>query len=93
MLNYIYYESHDSVQNNNNQNMTSKYNFVSEPDDALKCLIYLEVAEEPWQHGKCGGLFCKECLDRTGLINPCPNCSDEQPLYFEDNRGKYYRRV
>ena len=27
-----------------------KYNFVSEPEDELTCLICLEVAEEPWQY-------------------------------------------
>ena len=68
--------------------MDSKYNFVSEPDDALKCLICLEIAEDPWQHGKCGRLFCKECLDRHGYTKPCPNCRAEQPQYFEDNRSK-----
>ena len=66
-----------------------KYNFVSEPNDAFKCLICLEVAEEPWQHDKCGKLFCKECLDRHGTLKPCPNCRAEQPQYFLDTRGKY----
>ena len=36
-----------------------KYNFLHDPPDDLKCLICLEVAEEPWQHSKCGRLFCK----------------------------------
>ena len=65
-----------------------KFSFVSEPDDSLKCLICLEVAEEPWEHDMCGRLFCKECLDRHGKDKPCPNCRAEQPQYFEDKRGK-----
>ena len=68
--------------------MASQFSFVSKPDDALKCLICLEVAEEPWQHDKCGRLFCKECLDDYGKVKPCPNCRAEQPQYFEDTRGK-----
>ena len=63
--------------------------FLSEPDDALKCLICLEVAEEPWQHDKCGRLFCRKCLDMHGKDKPCPNCRTEQPQYFEDARSKY----
>ena len=69
--------------------MASKYQLVAEPDDALKCLICLAVAEDPWQHGKCGRLFCKECLDKHGYTKPCPNCRAEQPQYFEDNKSKY----
>ena len=64
-----------------------KYQFVSEPDDALKCLICLEVAEEPWQHGKCGRLFCKKCLDKHGKNKPCPNCRREGPQYLEDGKS------
>ena len=65
-----------------------KYKFLSEPGDALKCLVCLDVAEEPWQHSKCGRLFCSECLDRHGRDKPCPNCRRENPQYFEDSRGK-----
>ena len=46
-----------------------KYQFVSEPDNALKFLICLEVAEEPWQHAECGKLFCKKCLNKLGMRN------------------------
>ena len=67
---------------------SKKYNFVSEPDDALVCAICLEVAEDPWQHGKCGRLLCKECLEKLGRNKPCPNCRMAQPQYFEDNRSK-----
>ena len=70
-----------------------KYNFVSEADDALKCLICLEVAEEPWQHGKCGRLFCKECLDKHGKVQPCPNCRVKQPQYFPDNKSELAKQL
>ena len=69
---------------------SDQYNFVSEPDDALKCPICLEVAEDPRQHEKCGRLFCKECLDRHGKIQPCPYCRDRKPQYFVDARSKFY---
>ena len=67
--------------------IVSKYNFIAEPDGALQCVICLDVAEDPWQHSKCGRLLCKECLEKYGRDKPCPNCRMEQPLYFEDNRG------
>ena len=63
-------------------------NFVSEPDDALKCLICLAVARDPWQHGECGRLFCKKCLDEHGKDKPCPNCRMEQPQYLKDTKSK-----
>ena len=65
------------------------YMFTSEPDDALKCLICSSVAKDPWQHGKCGRLLCKVCIDKYGESNPCPSCLMEQPLYFEDSKSKY----
>ena len=68
--------------------MASKYSFINEPDDALKCLICLEVAEEPWQHSKCGRLFCKVCLDDYGKYKPCPTCRTPHPQYFEDSKSK-----
>ena len=71
----------------NTTSVMDKFRFLSEPDDALKCLICMEVAEEPRQHEKCGRLFCSECLDRHGKDKPCPNCRAEQPQYFEDTRG------
>ena len=65
-----------------------KYQLVSEPDDALKCLICLDVAEEPWQHVECGKLFCKKCLDDYGLDKSCPHCRDKQAQYFKDTKSK-----
>lgn len=64
-----------------------KYNFISEPNDALKCLICLQVAEEPWQHGECGKLFCKGCLDKQSG-KPCPNCKCKKPQYLADGKSK-----
>ena len=72
----------------NATSVVDKFSFISEPDDALKCLICLEVADDPKQHEKCGRLFCEKCLDRHGYIKPCPNCRAEQPQYFVDTRGK-----
>ena len=62
--------------------------FIFEPDDGLKCLLCLAIARDPWQHGKCGRLFCEKCLNKSGADNPCPNCRMEQPLYFEDCKSK-----
>ena len=63
-------------------------NFLSEPDDSLKCLICLAAARDPWQHGKCGRLFCEKCLNKHGKAKLCPNCRTDQPLYFEDTKSK-----
>ena len=63
-------------------------NFVSEPDDTLKCLICLAVARDPWQHGECGRLFCEKCLNKYGKEKPCSNCRTEQPTYFKDNKSQ-----
>ena len=64
-----------------------EYNFVSKPDDDLKCFICLAVARDPWQHGKCGSLFCEKCLNKHGKEKPCPECG-KGPQYMEDSRGK-----
>ena len=71
------------------KSVVDKFMFVSEQDDALKCLICMEVAEEPRQHEKCGRLFCRKCLDRHEKDKPCPYCRAEQPQYFIDARSKY----
>ena len=65
-----------------------KYNYTVEPSSALQCLICLDIAEDPWQHNKCGRLLCKECLEKYGRDKPCPNCRKEQPQYFDDNKSK-----
>ena len=66
---------------------TAKYKFVSEPEEDLVCLMCREVAEEPWQHGKCGKLLCKKCLHLYGKDKPCPNCTVKSQ-YFPDNKSK-----
>ena len=63
------------------------YKFVTEPDNDLKCGICLEVAKDPTQHGKCGKLFCSECIDKYGNM-PCPNCRSENPQSFADGKSK-----
>ena len=67
-----------------------KFNFVSEPDDALICPICLEVADDPRQHQRCGRLFCRKCLDKYGRYRPCPCCRTVKPLYFADTKSKRY---
>ena len=62
--------------------------FVEEADEALKCLICLEVADNPLQHEGCGKLFCKGCLEKLGRDKTCPNCRGEGHFYV-DNRSKY----
>ena len=69
-----------------------EYQFVSEPGDALKCLICLEVAREPLQHEECGKLFCKECLLDYGKDKPCPNCKTGSQ-YYRDNKSKITMHV
>ena len=62
------------------------YKFVSPPDDNLKCVICLEVAQDPKQHEDCGKLFCSECIEKNGR-KPCPNCRAVNSRYFKDKRG------
>ena len=69
----------------------SKYNFIAEPDDALVCVICLEVAEDPRQHERCGRLLCKGCLEKYGKDKPCPNCRGQRPQYFQDNRSEFLK--
>ena len=59
-----------------------------EPDDDLKCMICLQVAQNPLQHELCGKLFCKDCLEKYGRSKPCPNCRAELSQYYSDNRSK-----
>ena len=42
------------------------YQYVAEPGSGLQCVICLEVAEDPWQHGQCGRLFC---FEYTNVLN------------------------
>ena len=68
--------------------MSSTIEFLTEPDDDLKCLICLGVSRDPLQHEECGRLFCKECLEKYGKHMPCPNCRKEKSHYYVDNRSK-----
>ena len=66
----------------------SVYNFITLPDDNLKCAICFELANKPKQHEECGKLYCSKCIDRNGA-RPCPVCRTKNPKYFLDSRGKY----
>ena len=66
----------------------SKYKFIARPSEGLKCAICSKVAKSPQQHGHCGKLFCRECLDRYGRHKPCKNCKATNPQYFVDNKSE-----
>ena len=67
--------------------------YLSEPPESLKCVICLEVAKDPWQHNKCGRLFCDECLEEHGKGEDCPVCrrkiKSPESQYFKDVKSKY----
>ena len=67
-------------------NAQAEYTFLEEPD-ALKCLICLDVANDPQQHDKCGKLFCRKCLEGLKLSKNCPNCR-QGSNYFDDAKSK-----
>ena len=50
--------------------MATIYQYVAEPGSGLQCVICLDVAEDPWQHGQCGRLLCCQCLRRYGEDKP-----------------------
>ena len=62
--------------------------FLSEPDDALKCPICWAVARDPRQHEECGKLFCSECIKKYGTHKPCPNCKKTGAHFYKDNKSK-----
>jgi len=56
---------------------STDYVFTNEIPDSLKCLICLQAAKDPQQHGNCGRLFCKNCVAKYRKSSPqgsCPNC-------------------
>ena len=63
------------------------YPLSSEPDDDLKCLICLQVAQDPLQHESCGKLFCRKCLEEYGRYKPCPNCRQGFASFYKDTRS------
>ena len=67
---------------------SSKYNLIKDLDDAHKCPICMDVAEEPRQHTTCGRLFCKKCLLQHGKDKPCPMCRVANRQYFPDNKSE-----
>ncbi len=65
-------------------------NWLEEPPDDLKCLICLEVAKDPYQHGSslCGKVFCNGCItEYQKHKTTCPNCRKDLSL-FQDARSK-----
>ncbi len=65
-------------------------NWLEEPPDDLKCLICLEVAKDPYQHGGslCGKVFCNGCItEYQKHKTTCPNCRKDLSL-FQDARSK-----
>ena len=61
-----------------------------DPPLGLTCLICRLVAQEPYQTGCCGKLFCKTCLTRwLHQRNTCPHCQQELPVdgIFRDVRA------
>ena len=65
------------------------YNFLSEPDVSLECLICLAVARDPRQHEECGKLFCSECIEKYGTDEPCPYCKQTGANFYKVNKSKY----
>ena len=64
--------------------------FVTDPPDSLKCLICMLVVKEPWQHGECGRVYCKICIEGYAKVkSTCPNCRQKKPSLFRDGRSKY----
>ena len=59
----------------------ASFTFLHEPEDDLKCVICLSVAEDPLQHEECGKLFCNECIEKHGKDKPCPHCKTEGQFY------------
>lgn len=67
-----------------------EYDFVSEPPDSLKCLICMLVVNEPWQHGECGRVYCKVCIEEYKKVkDTCPNCRKKNPTLFRDGRSEF----
>ena len=66
-----------------------KYKLVTPASDCLLCPVCLDVSSDPWQHDKCGKVFCRKCLEQYGKDQPCPHCREKQPQYFEDTKSEY----
>ena len=74
---------------------TGNYEYVSGvPPEDYVCAICTFVACDPHQVGCCGGLFCKECLQKVEDTSDqplCPLCrKDLVKKYFKDWRAERY---
>lgn len=73
-----------------------KYKFISDLQEELKCGICDQAATAPLQHGSCGRIFCKKCLEtyvKGKLCPPCPFCFQTYPVFFSDMRGEVLRNI
>ena len=62
--------------------------FVSEPPDALNCLICMNVAKDPQQMDCCGKVYCRLCLtEHKKHSNKCPQCR-KKGNSFNDKKSK-----
>ena len=64
------------------------YKFLSEPAQELKCVLCLEVTQEPLQHKACRKLVCKECIEARGKSKPCPSCNGRNPRFYLDRESE-----
>ena len=64
------------------------FTFLHEPEDDMKCVICLSVAEDPLQHEECGKLFCNKCIEKHGKDKPCPHCKTGGQFY-KDKKSKF----
>ena len=74
---------------------SSKYKFIDGLPEDLKCVICDQAANVPQQHGSCGRIFCKDCLENYRKERPysrCLFCLQNNPVFFLDRRGKVLSR-
>ena len=64
------------------------YNFLREPDKDLKCVICLDIVNNPLEHEKCGKLLCRECLEKYGHDKPCPHCRTKGAKFHPARKSK-----
>ncbi len=63
--------------------------FMSEPPDALMCLICTLVAKDPQQMDCCGRVYCTLCLsEHKKHSDKCPQCR-KAGNSFNDKKSEY----
>jgi hypothetical protein len=63
------------------------FTFVPELDITLLCGMCSKISEDPYQHDRCGQLYCRECLEEYGRHLPCLHCGRPDPYYGMDTRS------